>query len=496
MYNKKKKVGEVLISFFDSHYIAAAIIAGNIILAVTVIFLERKNASSAWAWLLILYFLPLVGFLLYLLLGRQLRKKHLFRWDGRKDIGIDKLISYQVDALKNDKIDYRINHVKDYNQLIYMNLTGSNAVLTQDNDVQIFTDGTDKFEALIEDIKNAKEHIHIQYYIFKLDNLGNRILNALIERAKHGVKVRILYDDMGSRGVKKHKFKELIKYGGEIEVFFPSILPLFNPRLNFRNHRKIVVIDGRIGYIGGFNVGDEYLGLNNKFGYWRDTHLRIEGSAVHPLQTRFILDWNQASLKHRIHYSERYFPAIPFKGLTAMQIISSGPDTDLAHIKNGYIKLISSAKKHVYIQTPYFIPDESFFDAVKIAALSGVDVRIMIPNKPDHMFVYWATYSYVGMLLDVGVKIYIYDKGFIHAKMIVVDDKAASVGTANIDNRSFTLNFEVNAFIYDIEVSHSLSEIFERDMLESYELTKALYAQRSIWIKFKESVSRLLSPIL
>lgn len=485
-----------LLSFIDSNYIATAIIFGNIILAITVIFLERKNASSAWAWLLILYFLPLIGFLLYLLLGRQLRKKHLFRWEGRKNIGIDKLISYQVEALKEGKLDYRIHHVKDYDQLIYMNLTGSNAVLTQDNDVQIFTDGTDKFEALMNDIENAKEHIHIQYYIFKLDCLGSRLLNALIERAKNGVKVRILYDDMGSRRLKKKKFSELIKYGGEVEVFFPSVFPLLNPRLNFRNHRKTVVIDGRIGYIGGFNVGDEYLGLNKKFGYWRDTHLRIEGSAVHPLQTRFLLDWNQASVRNRVHYSERYFPAIPMKGDTAIQIVSSGPDTEWANIKNGYIKLISSAKKHVYIQSPYFIPDESFLDAVKIAALAGVDVRIMIPNKPDHMFVYWATYSYVGMLLDVGAKIYIYNKGFIHAKMIVVDDEAASVGTANIDNRSFKLNFEVNAFIYDIEVSHSLSEVFERDMLDSYELTKALYAERSLWIKFKESVSRLLSPIL
>jgi len=485
-----------LLSFIDSNYIASAIIFGNIILAVTVIFLERKNASSAWAWLLILYFLPLIGFLLYLLLGRQLRKKHLFRWEGRKNIGIDKLISYQVEALKEGKLDYRIHHLKSYDQLIYMNLTGSNAVLTQDNDVQIYTDGTDKFEALINDIENAKEHIHIQYYIFKLDNLGNRLLNALIERAKNGVKVRILYDDMGSRRLKKKKFSELIKYGGEVEVFFPAILPLLNPRLNFRNHRKIVVIDGRIGYIGGFNVGDEYLGLSKKFGYWRDTHLRIEGSSVHPLQTRFLLDWNQASIRNRVHYSERYFPAIPTKGDTAIQIVSSGPDTEWANIKNGYIKLISSAKKHIYIQTPYFIPDESFLDAVKIAALSGIDVRIMIPNKPDHMFVYWATYSYVGLLLDAGAKIYIYDKGFIHAKMVVVDDEAASVGTANIDNRSFTLNFEVNTFIYDIEVSHSLSEIFERDMLDSYELTKALYAERSLWIKFKESVSRLLSPIL
>lgn len=467
----------------------------NLLFAITVIFLERKDASSAWAWILVLFFLPFLGFVLYLLLGRQLRKKHLFRWDGQKDIGIDRLIGYQIRAIEDDTLELRDQYVENYKNLIHMNLKTNNSVLTQDNQVKVFSDGTEKFESLIEDILSAKDHIHIQYYIFKLDNLGQRILSALIKKSKQGVKVRILYDEMGSRGLKKVRFKELIDLGGEVEVFFPSILPLFNPRLNFRNHRKIVIIDGRIGYIGGFNVGDEYLGLNKKFGYWRDTHLRIEGSSIHPLQTRFLLDWNQAS-NNNINYSEKYFPAIPQKGDVAAQIVSSGPDADWPAIKNGYLKLLMSAKRYIYIQTPYFIPDSSFLNAIEVATLSGIDVRIMIPNKPDHMFVYWATYSYVGELLKAGAKVYIYEKGFIHAKMIVIDDEASTVGTANIDVRSFSLNFEVNAFIYNRTISHELAEIFERDIFDCSELTLEKYNNRSNMIKFKESVSRLLTPIL
>ncbi len=483
-------------SYFDLSYIIPYILVLNIIFAITVIFLERKDPSSSWAWILVLFFFPVGGFVLYLLLGRQLRKKHLFRWDGRKDIGIESLIDYQIEALEKDRLEFRAGHVEDYKELIYMNLTTNNAVLTQDNHIDIFCDGAEKFEQLIDDILNAKDHIHIQYYIFKLDNLGKRILDATIKKAKQGVKVRILFDEMGSRGVRKRHFKDLLDVGGEIEVFFPSILPLINPRLNFRNHRKIVIVDGRIGYIGGFNVGDEYLGLNKRFGYWRDTHLRIEGSAVHPLQTRFLLDWNQASSKQPIGYAERYFPAIPKKGDAAIQIVSSGPDTEWAVIKNGYLRLIANANRYIYIQTPYFIPDVSFFDAIQIAALSGIDVRIMIPNKPDHPFVYWATYSYVGQLLKAGARVYHYDKGFIHAKMIVVDDEVASVGTANIDVRSFNLNFEVNAFIYDRYLAHNLAEIFETDIFDSTELTIETYDSRSNVVKFKESISRLLSPIL
>ncbi|WP_042476981.1 cardiolipin synthase [Bacillus ndiopicus] len=485
-----------MLTVLETSFVALIILVLNILFAIAVIFLERKDPSSTWAWLLVLFFLPVVGFVLYLLLGRQLSKKHFYRWEGRESIGIKALIDYQIEAIKENKLEFRGGHIEAHQDLIYMNLITNHSVLTQDNHVEILNDGTEKFDRLINDIMHAKDHIHIQYYIFKLDNIGKRIFDATVKKARQGVKVRILYDEMGSRSVRKKQFKELLNLGGEIEVFFPSILPLINPRLNFRNHRKIVVIDGRIGYIGGFNVGDEYLGLNKKFGYWRDTHLRIEGSAVHPLQTRFLLDWNQASHHHRVKYAERYFPVIPQKGTAALQIVSSGPDTDWMVIKNGYLRLIADAKKYIYIQSPYFIPDSSFLDAIRIAALSGIDVRIMIPNKPDHPFVYWANYSYVGQLLKAGARIYQYNKGFIHSKVLVIDDEVASVGTANIDVRSFSLNFEVNAFIYDRPIAHYLAEAFETDIFDSTELTKETYDNRSNMVKFKESISRLLSPIL
>lgn len=468
----------------------------NIFLAIVLIFMERRDPTSTWAWLLVLFFIPLFGFIVYLLLGRQLREKHLFRWEGSNKIGIDKLIDFQLEAIEHDTFEFQLDDTAHYKDKIYLHLKSNHAVLTQDNDVQIFNDGKAKFDALIHDLEQAKDHIHFQYYIIRLDDLGKRILDVLIHKAKQGVKVRVLFDDIGSRGLHKKHFQELIHHGGEVEAFFPSSMPLINPRLNYRNHRKIVVIDGRIGYIGGFNVGDEYLGLYKKFGYWRDTHLRIEGSALHPLQTRFILDWNQASEKQDIEYAERYFPIIPRKGSVGMQIVSSGPDSEWEQIKNGYLKMIFMAQKYIYIQTPYFIPDVSFLDALRIACLSGVDVRIMIPNKPDHMFVYWATYSNIGKLLLAGAKVYIYENGFIHSKQIVVDDELSTVGTANIDVRSFKLNFEINAFIYDREKSHELAEIFEQDMQLSTELTYEMYLHRSRAIKLKESVSRLLSPIL
>ncbi|MFC3209494.1 cardiolipin synthase [Planomicrobium okeanokoites] len=476
--------------------LSVAIFILNIFLAAALVFLERRDASSTWAWLLVLFFIPIAGFFIYLLLGRRLRKKTLFKWEGRTRVGIENLIAHQMNELHDDTFFFRNDNTKEYKDLIYLHLRNNGAVLTQNNDVQIFNDGRDKFESLIKDIENAKHHIHIQYYIFRLDQLGNRLLEALTAKAKQGVKVRLLYDDMGSRTLSKRHFKELIRYGGEVETFFPSILPLINPRLNYRNHRKIVVIDGCIGYIGGFNVGDEYIGLSRKFGYWRDTHLRLEGGALHPLQTRFIRDWNQASIRQDIEYDEIYFPAIAEKGTTSMQIVSSGPDEEWEQIKDGYMKLINMADEYIYIQTPYFIPDASFYDAIRVAALSGIDVRVMIPNKPDHPFVYWATYSYAGQLLRAGARVFIYDNGFLHTKMIVVDDKASTVGTANIDVRSFKLNFEVNAFIYDNEISKELGRLFHQDMELSNELTMQAYFERTKMIKTKESIARLLAPIL
>ncbi|PIC65087.1 cardiolipin synthase [Sporosarcina sp. P13] len=468
----------------------------NIFLAIVLIFLERRDPASTWAWLLVLFFVPIGGFIIYLLLGRQLREKHLFRWEGRSKIGIEKLIAYQLEAIEDESFEFLKPDTETYHDMIYLHLRNNHSVLTQDNDLQIFTDGNKKFSSLLHDLEHAKDHIHIQYYIFRLDGIGQQIVDILIRKAKAGVKVRVLFDDIGSRGLHVKHFRELTANGGEVAAFFPAVLPLINPRLNYRNHRKLVIIDGRIGYIGGFNVGDEYLGLSKKFGYWRDAHLRMEGSAVHPLQTRFILDWNQASAKTNIQYSEHFFPAIPRKGDVGVQIVSSGPDSEWEDIKDGYLKMIFLAKDYIYIQTPYFIPDTSVLDALRIACLSGVDVRIMIPNKPDHMFVYWATYSNVGQLLKAGAKVYIYDNGFIHAKQIVVDDQVSTVGTANIDVRSFRLNFEVNAFIYDREISHELAEIFEQDIQSCTELTYENYLERARMIKVKESISRLLSPIL
>ena len=477
-------------------FIVTSILILNIFLAIALIFLERRDATSTWAWLMVLFFIPFFGFFIYLMFGRRLREKQLFRWEGRSKIGIDQLINYQMSSIEDNTLEFRHPEMEKYKDMIYLHLRNNDAVLTQDNHVDIFNDGTEKFAALIEDLESAKDHIHFQYYIFRLDELGKQIREVLTRKAKEGVEVRLLFDDMGSRGVYKRHFQQLIRYGGKVEAFFPSILPLINTRLNYRNHRKIVVIDGKIGYIGGFNVGDEYLGKVKRFGYWRDTHLRIEGSAVHPIQTRFILDWNQASIDQDIEYADKYFPAIPLRGSVGMQIVSSGPDSEWEQIKDGYLKMIFRAKKYIYIQTPYFIPDISFMDALRIACLSGVDVRIMIPNKPDHVFVYWATYSNVGKLLKAGAKIYIYENGFLHAKKIVIDDEVATVGTANIDVRSFKLNFEVNAFIYDKDKSHELAELFEQDLLLSTELTLDMYDERSFGIRMKESMAHLISPIL
>lgn len=468
----------------------------NMILAIVVIFLERRDAGATWAWLLVLFFIPGLGFILYLLLGQNFRIRKMFQWEDQKKIGVAQMIANQSFSIATGHFDYRNNIERKNHDLIYMHLINNDAVLTQDNDIKIFTDGKEKFASLFEDIANAKDHIHLQYYILKKDDIGKKLLDLLVKKAKEGVKVRVLYDDLGSRGLRRRFYKELQLAGGEIEIFFPSKLPMFNLRVNYRNHRKLAIIDGSIGYIGGFNVGDEYLGLNPKFGYWRDTHLRMIGTAVHEIQTRFILDWNQASHRYDINYTQNLFPEIHSSGDTSMQIVSSGPDSEWEQIKNGYIKMISAAKKTVWIQTPYFIPDASVLDALRIASLSGVDVRLMIPNKPDHMFVYWATYSYVGELLKAKARVYIYDNGFIHSKCIVVDDEISSVGTANIDVRSFRLNFEVNAFIYDQHIAHSLTESFLKDTDLSWELTMEKYLQRSIFIRFKESISRLLSPIL
>ncbi|MGW7977351.1 cardiolipin synthase [Staphylococcus xylosus] len=468
----------------------------NLIFAFTIIFMERRSAGSVWAWLLVLVLIPILGFIIYLFIGRQIQRDHIFSLDEDDKIGIEMIVSEQLEALKNDDFSKGNHQIVKFKDMVQMLLYNNAAFLTTDNEIKIFTDGKEKFDSLLKDIDEATDYIHIQYYIFRNDSLGERILNALEQKLEQGVEVKMLYDDMGSRGLSLKDFKSFRKNGGQVEAFFPSKLPLINLRMNNRNHRKIVIIDGHIGYVGGFNVGEEYLGKKKKFGYWRDTHLRIVGDAVNALQLRFMLDWNSQATRDNLKYADRYFPDVDSVGTIGVQIASSGPDETWEQIKYGYLKMIASAKQSIHIQSPYFIPDQSFLDAIKIAALGGVDVSIMIPNKPDHPFVYWATYNNVASLLDAGVNIFHYNNGFLHSKTLVIDDEVASVGTTNMDHRSFTLNFEINAFIYDTHIAKELRFAFEKDLEVSYRLTKEIYEQRSLWIKFKEGISRLLSPIL
>ena len=464
----------------------------NIILGISIVFLERKNASSTWAWLMVLLFIPIVGFLIYLIFCKPIRHGKIFIWDKKSRLGLKAAVQGQLREIENNELIYNDDDIKSYESLIYLNLRTDNALFSQNNSVDILLDGKEKFDRLMQDLRRAKDHIHLIYYIVRHDTLGTEIADILIKKANEGVTVRFLYDAMGSRRLSRKYVKRLRDAGVQVEEFFPA--KFINFKINYRNHRKLAIIDGKVGYIGGFNIGDEYLGKNQKFGYWRDTHLRVKGSAVESMQTRFILDWNQAS-KEEIPFEDRYYQS-ERAGDAGMQIVSSGPDQELEQIKNGYIKMIMEAKESIYIQTPYFIPDESVRDALKIAALSGIDVKLMIPNKPDHPFVYWATLSSSGELLQSGGEVYIYQNGFLHAKTLIVDGKIASVGTANIDVRSFRLNFEVNAFIYDKKITEELVQAFNDDIRRSTQMTKKLYDKRSIGIRIRESISRLLSPVL
>ena len=297
--------------------------------------------------------------------------------------------------------------------------------------------------------------------------------------------------------MKNRDWERLEKEGIQVAEFFPALLGQLQLRVNYRNHRKIVVIDGRVGFVGGFNVGREYLGRDKKFGYWRDTHLCIEGAAVTSLAVRFVLDWNYAA-KENLFLEDSLFeiPQYTRNGRDPVQIISSGPDSKTKMIHDNYLRLIHRAQDHVYIQTPYFIPDDSILDALKIAAKSGVDVRIMIPCKPDHPCVYWATYSYIGEMVAAGAKCYVYNNGFLHAKTLSIDGMVACVGTANMDFRSFGLNFEVNAVIYSERTVQRLERAFENDMTLCTQVTRKVYDERGLVIKAKEQFSRLLSPLL
>lgn len=473
----------------------------NLILSVVIVFFQRRDPKAVWTWLLVLYFVPIFGFLLYLVLCQDYHKSRMFRVKEVEE-RLAHPVKEQERLIQGAMDQIAKSPWRDYEPLVLYNLETSGAVLTSDNSVEIFTDGEAKFDDLREELKKAEKYIHIQYYIIKNDELFQSIIPILKERAAAGVEVRVLYDGMGGRFMPARVWKDLRSCGIRTAEFFPPILGRLQLRMNYRNHRKIVVIDGKVGYVGGFNIGREYISRDPKFGYWRDTHLKIRGSAVYSLQIRFALDWNYAS-KENLFRDGKYFGmgnedvrAVLNHPGVMVQIIASGPDAGNRQIRNNYIQLITRARRHIYIQTPYFIPDDAALSALKFAAESGVDVRLMIPCKPDHPFVYWATYSYMGDLLAAGAKCYTYENGFLHAKSVMVDGMVSCCGTANMDIRSFELNFEVNATIYDEGVTKRLEENFREDLKLCREVTRADYARRGLWVRFKEQCCRLLSPLL
>lgn len=482
-----------MISNFITNYSFIYVI--NFFFALIIIFLERKNSSATLAWLLLLLFAPVLGFIFYIMFSQNLTRRKMFKFKVTESRVQDKLINKQLRAIDENNLLGPKEIFSDYKSIIRMNLLNNSAYFSQDNEVQIFSDGYDKFHDLFTEIEKARDHIHIMYYIFRKDALGEKILEALKKKSEEGVQVRLLIDSIGSRELDEKYLDTFTNDNFKYAYFFKTKLKLINLKLNYRNHRKIVVVDGVIGYLGGFNLGNEYLGDNDQIGYWRDTHLKIRGTGVHTMQIRFLLDWRKAS-KEDLTISKWFLPEPSIIGNTGIQIVSSGPDSKQEQIKQGFIKMINLAKKSIQIQTPYFIPDDSILEALKIAISSGVEVKLMIPNKPDHPLVYWATYSYAGELLRAGGRVYTYEQGFLHAKTIVVDEKISSVGTANFDIRSFKLNFEVNAFIYSEEISKSLSNDFNNDTILSYELTKDAYYDRPTFIKIKEAIARLFSPIL
>ncbi|MFZ5966710.1 MAG: cardiolipin synthase [Bacillota bacterium] len=460
-----------------------------------VIFMENKNPSKTISWLLVLFLVPVIGFIFYLFLGHNFRKKNIFKKKRRRDFEyLTQVANIQRDAIKDEQL-FQDDESFIRKKLISLILNNSSTPFTINNQSKVLTNGEETFEAIFHALRKAKHHIHLEYFIIKSDRIGNRLKDILVEKAKEGVEVRVIFDSVGSWRLSKAYIQELCEAGVEICGFLPVYFPLLSRELNYRNHRKIIVIDGSVGFLGGINIGDEYLDGSPQLGFWRDSHIQLVGEAVYSLQNIFIMDWYFVT-KQQLELNQRYFPKLDYCGEQLIQIAASGPDSDWQSIMQAYFTIITSAEKRIWIDTPYLVPDESIMVALKVAALSGVDVRIILPSKPDHTTVYWASMSNIEELLQAGVKIYRYKNGFIHAKILIVDDAVASIGTANMDIRSFQINFEVNAFIYDKDIVTRMEKDFLVDFKDSEEVFLESYMKRPFLQKVKEATGRLFTPLL
>ncbi|MCI5535382.1 MAG: cardiolipin synthase [Clostridiales bacterium] len=472
-----------------------SLIFANIVAAIAAIILERRNPAASAAWVTVIFMLPVAGIVLFFLLSQNISARKLYNLSEFEEMKIDSSLENQINEIKNGTYRFSTEEGKLWQDMIHLNQLYGRAYYSQNNSVEFITDGRQMFDTMMQDIMSARETINIMFFIVKNDETGRQFIDALTQKAREGVEVRLLLDSMGSRQINDRVLRDFLDAGGKRAYFFPRKLNLVNFDFNYRNHRKLAVIDGIIGYTGGFNIAREYLGLKKKFGYWRDTHIRITGQSVQDINARFILDWRTAS-KEKIVLSEAFYSGVISEGNTGIQIVSSGPDSVKEEVKRSLMKMITSAERSIYVQTPYFVPDDSILESLKMAAQCGVDVRVMIPCIPDHPLVYWATYSYAGELVKSGGRVFIYENGFLHSKTMVVDGEVGTVGSANFDRRSFSLNFESNAFIYDKKEAQTMERIFCEDLKECRELTISLYENRSRTIKVKEVAARLLSDLL
>lgn len=467
----------------------------SIIFIFILIFIERRKPESTIAWVLILTFVPYLGVFLYIMLGDVFRF-NIHKKEKNKlaeNVKYKKLLDQQVEFINSDE---RLKKYSNITNLMLLN-NGADSLLTANNDLKVYSRGIDKYSDLFKDISNAKTFIHISYYIIRRDYYGKKFTDLLIEKANQGVEVRLIYDHIGSKITSKKCFRELIKAGGKVEKFFPSTI-FFKPYLNHRNHRKMVIIDGKIGYTGGMNIGKEYCNEDKKIYPWGDRHIRIHGDGVVGLQMQFLFDYLFVS-KENISLDDKsvidkYFPRIENIGDKLMQVVASGPDYKQENIKNAYLKMINDAKESILIETPYLILDDSMMDALNIAIKSGVDVKIVIPGIPDKVVVYAATLSYARELVRMGAKVYTY-KGFMHSKVLVTDNYVTSIGSANMDRRSFSLNFEINTFVYNKEFNQLNRELIEKDIKNSEILNETIKQKKrfGLWL---ERIFRLLAPIM
>lgn len=444
------------------------------------------------SWILVLVLLPIVGILLYFFLGHNLRRNKFL---NRKEI-LDEVSETEIDSsefIRTGINDVPINLIED-NRTICLLKNNSNSQLSLYNNLKIILNGACIFAEIKLAIEEAQHHIHLDFYKIQPGREWSQILELLLKKASQGVSVRIIYDDVGSWEIRKSYTKKLLARGVEMKPFLPVFLPRFANKLNYRNHRKIVIIDGHTAFTGGFNIADYYVDGIKKLGEWYDIAIKITGESVKNIQKIFLMDWIFVK-GEKIKLDPNIFPKTDSNGSTPIQITRSGPDSDWSSIMQAYFSAIMSAKKYVYLSTPYFMPNESILTALKTIALSNRTVRLVIPHKGDSKIVNLATQSYISELLDAGIEVYLFKNGFNHGKFIIVDGRMCTIGTANIDIRSFDHDFELNAIIYDKEVSRELEKTFHSYTSSSHKLSHESWDKRSLTNKFLNSTARILSPL-